>query len=109
MFRRLAHHTIGITVLCLLLSACSGSGVQFDPDKPHHGEGEFVSVKRGSFMAHYEMRQREGDPPEPTAEEIASIVTTADLDLISSRALPGSGTPRRWCSIATSISSPIPT
>jgi N-acyl-phosphatidylethanolamine-hydrolysing phospholipase D len=86
MVSRFAHHTVGITVLCLLLSACSGSSVQFDPDKPHHGGGEFISAKRGSFLAHYEMRQREGDPPAPTAAEIASIVATADLDLINSPA-----------------------
>ena len=43
----------------LLLAACAGSGVQFDPNKAHHGDGEFNSVKQASFFAHYEMRQRD--------------------------------------------------
>ena len=80
--------SVSIEVLlafCLLLSACTG-GVQFDPGKAHHGDGEFVSVKQGSFSAHYKMRQKEGDPPLPTAEELASIVETPNLDLINSPA-----------------------
>jgi N-acyl-phosphatidylethanolamine-hydrolysing phospholipase D len=81
----MARHVI-LIALCLLLSACGGSGVQFDSTRAHHGDGEFVSVKRGSFMDHYEMRQREGDPPAPTVEEIASIVAVPDLELINSPA-----------------------
>ena len=89
-----------LAAFTLLLAACTGSGVQFDPDKPHHGDGEFISVKQASFTAHYEMRKREGDPPVPSAEEIASIVTAADLDLIDSPA----ATPRvTWIGHATSL------
>ena len=40
-----------IGMLCLLLAACGArSGVVFDPDKAHHGDGEFISVKQGSFF-----------------------------------------------------------
>jgi N-acyl-phosphatidylethanolamine-hydrolysing phospholipase D len=89
-----------LATLCLLLSACSGNSVQFDPGKAHHGDGEFVSVKRGSFTEHYKMRKKEGDPPVPTAEEIASIVGSPDLDLINSPA----GVPRvTWIGHATAL------
>ena len=71
----------------VILTACSYSnGVVFDPNKPHHGDGVFISTKKASFWAHYRMRQREGDPPEPTAQELTSIVKKADRALIHSPA-----------------------
>ena len=79
-------HPLAIATLCVSLAACGSSGVQFDSSKAHHGDGEFVSVKRGSFWDHFMMRQREQDPLPPSAEEIASIVTPADLELINSPA-----------------------
>jgi L-ascorbate metabolism protein UlaG (beta-lactamase superfamily) len=91
---------ISLIALSLLLAACSGSSVQFDPNKAHHGDGEFVSVKRGSLSSHSEMRAREGDPPVPTAAELASIVTPANLELIRSPA----DQPRvTWIGHATSL------
>lgn len=77
---------IALATICLLLASCSSSGVAFDPDKPHHGDGEFVSDKRGSFWGHFMMRQREANPLPPDPDEVASIVTDADLDLINSAA-----------------------
>ena len=71
---------------CLLPAAlfgcASGSGVVFDPNKPHHGNGEFVSVKQGSFWSHFFMRMREDAPPPRDPAEVASIVGEADLALI---------------------------
>ena len=70
-----------IIILCSLwLGGCAGNGVTFDPDKPHHGDGEFLSVKQGSFFGHFRMRQQEPDPPPPDPDEAASIVTEADLE-----------------------------
>ena len=86
--------------LALLLTACSGPGVKFDPAKPHHGDGEFIGVKQASFTAHYEMRKREGDPPVPTPAEIASIVTEADRALIAS---PAEQPRVTWIGHATSL------
>jgi N-acyl-phosphatidylethanolamine-hydrolysing phospholipase D len=77
---------ITLVLATLILTACSNNGVDFDTGKAHHGDGEFVSLKQGSFFAHGRMRAKEGDPPEPTAQEIASIVTDADLELIASPA-----------------------
>ena len=71
---------------CLLLVACGGrNGVDFDPDKAHHGDGEFVSVKKGSFFGHYMMRMREDDPLPRDPEEIKSIVGVADQQLLATR------------------------
>jgi N-acyl-phosphatidylethanolamine-hydrolysing phospholipase D len=67
-----------------LLSGCAHTGVDFDPAKAHHGNGEFVSTKQGSFLGHFFMRLREDDPPPRDPEEIRSIVGAADLDLIES-------------------------
>ncbi len=92
-------YRIILLALSLLLTACA-SGVQFDPTKAHHGDGEFVSVKRGSFFDHYRMRQSEPDPPTPDPADIATIVTTPDLDLINSPA----DQPRvTWIGHATSL------
>jgi len=74
--------TLGI--LCLLLTGCVYTGVDFDPAKAHHGNGEFISTKQGSFLGHFFMRLREDDPPLLDPEEIRSIVGAADLDLIES-------------------------
>ena len=89
-----------VPILTLLLAACTGTDVQFDPNKPHHGDGEFNSVKQGSFFAHYEMRKREGDPPIPSPDEIASIQTPANLDLIHS---PAEQPRVTWIGHATSL------
>ena len=70
----------------LVVSGCGNNGVEFDPNKAHHGDGVFKSPKQGSFFAHRSMRKKEGDPPVPTAEELASMVTEADLELIASPA-----------------------
>lgn len=76
-----------VIVLCLLLAGCASStGVAFDPDEPHHGDGVFISVKRGSFFDHMLMRWREPEPAPPQPQQIASIVTRPDLDLIHSPA-----------------------
>jgi N-acyl-phosphatidylethanolamine-hydrolysing phospholipase D len=76
-----------LATLCLLLAACgTRTGVEFDHDKAHHGDGEFVSEKHGSFFDHFMMRQREPAPAPPDPAEVASIVASADLELINSRA-----------------------
>ena len=68
MLNRIVIAPTGIVILCLLVTACGTStGVVFDPDKTHHGDGEFVSVKQGSFLDHYRMRQRE---PEPSPRDL---------------------------------------
>ena len=71
--------------LCLLLAGCStGTGVVFDSTKAHHGKGEFISAKQGSFLSHFLMRMREDNPPPPDPGEIESIVGTVDRELIGS-------------------------
>ncbi len=84
----------------LLAAGCAGSGVNFDPDKPHHGDGRFNSEKRGSFFGHMFMRMRE-DPPAPRdPAEIRSIVGEVDRALIDSPA----STPRvTWIGHATAL------
>jgi len=89
-----------IAMLCLLLAACSSNGVVFDPNKEHHGDGEFISVKKGSFLGHFMMRMREDDPAPLDPEEIKSIVGIADKQLIDSF----SEKPRvTWIGHATSL------
>ena len=69
--------------LCLLLTGCSSyTGVVFDPSKAHHGNGEFISAKQGSFFGHFLMRMREDSPPPPDPEQVKSIVGVADQELI---------------------------
>ena len=78
---------LGAIALGGLLTGCGvKTGVVFDPAKPHHGDGEFVSVKKGSFFGHFRMRMREDPPPPRDPLEVASIVGEADLDLIASPA-----------------------
>jgi N-acyl-phosphatidylethanolamine-hydrolysing phospholipase D len=73
--------------ICLLLAGCGAStAVLFDPNKAHHGDGEFISDKSGSFLDHFMMRLREADPPPPDPKQVASIVTGANLELIYSAA-----------------------
>ena len=100
MLKRILNPRISLATLCLLLAACSSTGVVFDPEKAHHGDGRFVSVKEGSFMGHYRMRQREPDPEPRDPAEIASIVGSADLDLINSPAAQPRVT---WIGHATSL------
>ncbi len=74
-----------IGLSCLFASACGMRGaVVFDPNKAHHGDGEFISIKKGSFFSHFMMRLREDDPPPRDPDEIASIVGEADRQLIGS-------------------------
>jgi len=78
---------ITLAALCLLLSACgTNNGVVFDPHKPHHGDGEFISVEHGSPFDYFMMRQHEDNPPPPDPDEVSSIVGQADLALINSPA-----------------------
>ena len=66
-----------------VMSACSASnGVVFDPSKPHHGDGVFLSKKEPSLFSYMMMRQREDDPAPLTEAQKAELVTDADLDLI---------------------------
>ena len=78
-------------LLCSLGSALLAGCIAYpeispDPAKPYYGDGVFVSKKEGSFFDHFFMRRREGDPPRPTPEQVASITGAADLDLIASPA-----------------------
>ena len=76
-----------IVALGGLIAGCGvKTSVVFDPDKEHHGDGEFVSVKRGSFLGHWRMRMREDPPPPRDPQEVMSIVGEADLELITSPA-----------------------
>ncbi len=70
----------------LLVGCIAYPEIRPDPSKPHHGEGVFVSEKKGSFFGHFFMRMREDDPPAPTGDEIRSITGEADLELIASPA-----------------------
>jgi hypothetical protein len=64
--------------------ACSpNNGVKFDPSKPHHGDGRFLSEKAGSFFSWVSMRWKEDSPPEIDYEALASIVGEADRALIN--------------------------
>ena len=88
-------------LFCLLLAACSAhNGVVFDPEKAHHGDGKFVSVKEGSFFGHFMMRMREDDPLPRDPEEIESIVGVADQQLIAS---PAEKPRVTWIGHATSL------
>lgn len=90
-----------IGLCCLLLAACgASSGVDFDPDKAHHGDGEFVSGKQGSFFGHFMMRLREDDPPRRDPEEIKSIVGVADQKMLATYATEPRVT---WIGHATSL------
>ena len=78
---------LALLALCGLAAGCGAStGVVFDPNKAHHGDGEFVSARQGSFFGHFMMRLREDDPPPRDPAEIVSIVGNADLGLIRSYA-----------------------
>lgn len=52
-----------VTALCFLLNSllpgCSAySGVEFDPARPHHGDGEFVAMQKPSLSKYFFMRLR---------------------------------------------------
>ena len=101
MHRKTLTHPILTGFLCLLLSACSAhNGVVFDPNKAHHGDGKFVSVKEGSFFGHMMMRMREDDPLPLDPEEIKSIVGVVDQQLLASFAEKPRVT---WIGHATSL------
>lgn len=70
-----------------LCSACYSSGVVFDPDKSHHGDGKFISAKEGSFFDWLAMRWREDSPSEIKPEEVKTIVGEVDMELIASPAV----------------------
>ena len=76
-----------IAALCLvfigLLPGCSAyTPVEFDPARPHHGDGEFVTLHKPSLVKYFFMRLREGGAPPRDPAEVASIVGRADLELI---------------------------
>ena len=73
-----------LLVSLALVSCSSASGVVFDPAKPHHGDGEFISVKKGSFFGHLRMRMREDDPPQRDPEAVKAIIGEVDRDLVDS-------------------------
>ncbi len=76
-----------ICLLAFFLGGCAANpGVDFDAGKAHHGDGEFVSIKKASFWSHFFMRMREDDPPPRDPAEIASIVGEPDLELIEAPA-----------------------
>lgn len=79
-------HELLIIITLLNISACASGTVAFDPSRPHHGDGEFISVKGGSFFSWLSMRWREGSPPEINAEQVKTIVSEADNNLIASSA-----------------------
>ena len=70
----------------MVTSGCASTSVEFDPNKPHHGDGRFVSKKEGSFFGHMFMRMREDDPQPRDPEDIATIVGETDRALIASAA-----------------------
>lgn len=90
-----------IGMYCLLMLACSArNGVEFDRDKAHHGDGEFVSAKQGSLFGHFMMRLREDDPAPRDPEEIKSIIGAADQKMLATYAT----VPRvTWIGHATSL------
>ena len=96
---------LGIFLLCVLvvlgLVSCSTpTGVVFDRSKPHHGDGEFVSLKKGSFFGHMKMRMREDDPPPRDADAVKAIVGEVNRGLIDSfAALPRA----TWIGHATTL------
>jgi N-acyl-phosphatidylethanolamine-hydrolysing phospholipase D len=74
-----------LNLICGLLCGCSAyPGVAFDTSKDHHGAGEFVSQQKPSLFRYFFMRLREGGPTPPDPEEVASLVGSADLELIRS-------------------------
>lgn len=78
-------------ILCLaimgLLPGCSAySKVEFDPARPHHGDGEFIALQKPSLVKYFFMRLREGGAPPRDPAEVASIVGRADLELIHGEA-----------------------
>ena len=89
-----------LVVLSFSLACSYSNAVEFDSSKAHHGDGAFISKKESSFFAHLFMRMREKSPPPRNPEEVASIVTPADIELIESEA----DIPRvTWIGHATSL------
>ena len=85
--RLLDFNRMKIMFIILILAGCDVSnGVEFDPSKEHHGDGKFISKKESSFFKYLMMRQREPDPTPPTDDQINSIVTAVDRELIGSEA-----------------------
>ena len=79
---------IAVLVVCVFLCvACSSNAVVFDPNRAHHGDGKFVSVKEGSFFDWLAMRSREEAPAEVKREDADSIVGEANQALVNGPAL----------------------
>jgi N-acyl-phosphatidylethanolamine-hydrolysing phospholipase D len=94
-------HQALLILICGLLCGCSSSPkIAFDPDKAHHGDGEFISERKASMISHFFMRLREDGPPPRDPQEVASIVGNADLELIGSYAAQPRVT---WVGHATSL------
>ena len=92
---------LAVLLLCLALVGCTAyPDIKPDPSKPHHGNAEFISLKKGSFLSHFMMRQREDDPPSRDPAEIRSIVGKANRALIESVAEQPRVT---WIGHATSL------
>ena len=92
----------GLLILMFgLLCGCSSSPkIAFDPDKAHHGDGEFITQHKASLVKYFFMRLREDGPPPRDPREVASIVGNADLELIGSYATRPRVT---WIGHATSL------
>ena len=88
-------------MLSLLLAACGVSnGVVYDQTQAHHGDGEFVSKKQGSFFGHLFMRMREDDPPPRDPVQVQAIVAEVDHALVNSYASSPRAT---WIGHATTL------
>jgi len=92
----------GFWLLLVLVSTGCTAYPEIRPveGKPHHGDGEFVSLKKGSFFGHFMMRQREPDPPPRDPQEVRSLIGQVDRELIASAATRPRVT---WIGHATSL------
>ena len=75
-----------LLVLFIVAGCSSNNDVEYDRSKPHHGDGQFISNKSGSFFSWVSMRWRENSPPQIDDSALASIVGEVDHSLINSPA-----------------------